>query len=57
MNIVFILFFSKKEELRFPRWKKDEKTRGEISYAQAAGAVKQEKAQVQQPNLRNIFRH
>ena len=36
-------------------WIEKEKARGEISYAQAAGAVKQEKPAYNQPSLRNHF--
>ena len=36
-------------------WIEKEKARGEISYAQAAGAVKQEKPAYNQPSLRNCF--
>ena len=36
-------------------WIEKEKARGEISYAQAAGAVKQEKPAYNQPSLRNRF--
>ena len=38
-------------------WIEKEKARGEISYAQAAGAVKQEKPAYNQPSLRNILQY